>query len=353
MVFSDSLPEGFTIQDEPFDEVLTIDQLGIDKLDQWAFSHTVVELCTAVKGLALERLLMMDDTDAVFYLDPDVWLLASLDNLVSEFDSHDLLLTPHLLEPETEKWEIHGKEIVTTLAHGVFNLGFAGVKKSDEGLRFARWWAQRLVYFCYDDVPLGIFTDQRWCDLAPCFFPTLKVIRDKGCNVATWNIQRRPITKGASGYLAGGEPITFYHFTGFDAGRNFDEFLLAHAKEYPDALDLWNEYGDQLEKAEHGASHLNHWSFDYFSNGEKITKAARSFYRHNEDVQQQFSSPFDVSGDSYYAYCQEHALLSDAILESGQTALALKLELDRVYKSTSWRVTQPLRWLATALGGRG
>ncbi len=43
---TDKLPPGFVfdIDNEPFDRLVTIDDLGIDDLEAWAFKHDVVEL---------------------------------------------------------------------------------------------------------------------------------------------------------------------------------------------------------------------------------------------------------------------------------------------------------------------
>ncbi len=354
LVFSDSLPRTFNLENEPFDAVLTIDDMNIEDKTRWIFTHNVVELCTAVKGYALKYLLSMENTDAVFYLDPDIWVLSSFDSLVNLFKQYDILLTPHILAPETEKWEIHAKEIVTTLAHGVFNLGFIGIKNSPEGHAFAEWWKQRLMYFCYDDVPLGIFTDQRWCDLAPIFFPSAHIVRDKGCNVATWNITHRPITRSGETFYADNEPIKFYHFTGFDAGRNFSDLLLKHAEEHPAALDLWNAYGDYLKQHGHSDESLKHWKYEHFANGKRISAKSRQVYRDNHELQENYPDPFAEGESSYYDWCNSVGLLNEDSdswtheryeLESKYESQIENLheDIDRIYNSFSWKITMPLR----------
>ena len=54
LVFSDRLPDEIQAEQEPFDEIITVQELGIPvkNLDFWIYEHTVVELCTAVKGQA-------------------------------------------------------------------------------------------------------------------------------------------------------------------------------------------------------------------------------------------------------------------------------------------------------------
>ena len=84
----------------------------------------------------------------------------SADALERKLDSSSILLTPHLAEPETQPEAILDNEMCC-LRHGVYNLGFLAVKSTGQGRRFIDWWADRLRQFCYDDVPSGLFTDQR------------------------------------------------------------------------------------------------------------------------------------------------------------------------------------------------
>ena len=37
------------------------------------------------------------------------------------------------------------------------------------------WWCQRAYRFNRDDVPNGLFTDQRWMDLVPALFDERRV----------------------------------------------------------------------------------------------------------------------------------------------------------------------------------
>ena len=357
LMFCDNLPDDFNLAEEPFDQVLTIADLNRPEFDRrWIFTHTVVELCTAVKGAALSQLLAQPDTDAVLYLDPDTWVLSSLQPVIAELSDADVIVTPHLLEPVAGKWEVHAKEIVTTMAHGIFNLGFIGVKNSEEGRRFAHWWDERLGWFCYDEVPLGIFTDQRWCDFVPVFFPTSKVIRNKGWNVATWNIEQRPIEQREDGYYAGGDKLVFYHFTGFDAGRNFDQLLLKHAERYPAALSLWEDYGRALAAAGHDTPALKHWQYDSFDDGEKITAPIRRIYRDNDEIQAKYPDPFASGEGSYQQWCRETGAFA---LEPGiwppelngikREALELQKKADQLQeenarlRSLRWQLLGPLR----------
>src|SRR6476646_5466193 len=160
LVICDAMPDWLSIENEPFDSLITLGDLGLENPSAWIFKHTLVELSTGVKGFALKRILDIPGCTDVLYPDPDIVVLSPLDRLVAQFANASVLLTPHIAEPETTIEAILDNEL-SVLQHGIYNLGFVGVKNSPEGRRFATWWSERLNHFCYDDIPRGIFTDQR------------------------------------------------------------------------------------------------------------------------------------------------------------------------------------------------
>lgn len=49
-VLVDAVPIGFLIEQEPFDYIEGIYDLGIENPEQWLFKHSVVEACTGLKA---------------------------------------------------------------------------------------------------------------------------------------------------------------------------------------------------------------------------------------------------------------------------------------------------------------
>lgn len=309
LLLGEEPPKGFILEKEPFDRLMTFAELKIPgDYKAWLFRHRVVEICTAAKGPALFHFLEREQHDKVMYLDPDIMVCNSLSPLETLLDIHDLLLTPHQLAPQETEQSIEDNELVA-LKFGVFNLGFVAAARRGDGLAFARWWRDRLLRYCYDDIPNGLFTDQRWCDLAPAFFPGLHVVRDAGCNAASWNLTDRTICRTPDGtFLANDTPLRFYHFTGFDSGAG-DGMTARYAADMPAVHELWALYRKRLMTSGHAELGKQHWAYMNFDDGTPISDDMRLVYRRRKDVQKAFPNPFARPGylDWYLAEHEQAA----------------------------------------------
>lgn len=292
----DRVPEGFPLGERcpDADEVVTVHELGLLDLDRWLFMHDVVEACTALKGPMLCRLLA-EGADQVIYLDPDIAVFHSLDTVTAEFRDHDVLLTPHQLEPEQGAQAEVDNELRAILQHGVFNLGFLGVANTEEGNRFARWWLDKLLRYCYAESERGLFTDQRWCDLVPALFPSLGIVRDPGCNVASWNLSRRLIQIEESGsILVEGSPLKFFHFTKFAGDGAM--MLERYSRGRIEVFELMAWYRRQLVQHHVPEFPDGRWAFGTYRDGTMIPLADRRLYRDRNDLQRAIPNPFVTSG---------------------------------------------------------
>lgn len=295
LLLSDDPPAGFDISREPFDNLILTENLPIEDFRQWAFSHRLVELCTAVKGPGLEYIFDEFGAEKVFYFDPDIAVFSRLDELAGELDDSSILLTPHQSEPETTIRGIIDNEICS-LRHGVFNLGFLGVSNSDQGRRFSKWWRDRLLHFCRDDLHRSLFTDQKWVNLAPCMFDEIRILRSPAFNVATWNLSTRQATGSLeSGILINGEPLGFYHFSGLDSGAQ-ERQLKEYGQHSPILFELREWYLEQCEK--HGQEVLGRIPCKYsrYDDGAEITDGQRLLYGLRADLRRTFPDPFRTSG---------------------------------------------------------
>jgi glycosyltransferase involved in cell wall biosynthesis len=307
LLLVDTVPLGFDIKKEVFDYLIPIEELGIRNAEQWIFQHSVVEACTGVKGFGLKRLLARKDCETVLFLDPDIVVLGSLQRLLEYLDSSAVLLTPHLTSPETTAEAIQDNEFAA-LQHGIYNLGFLGVSACAEGRRFADWWANRLENYCYDDIPRGLFTDQRWADLAPAYFDGLKIVRDPGYNVCTWNLTHRRVEGNMrDGFTVNGAPLYFYHFSGLDAGSQ-KAMLDRYGSAMPALYDLRDWYLAECDRMGQRQFENIPWSYDSFDNGGRVRPLHRKLYRERTDLRKAFPNPFSTGNvnRSFFHWFEAH-----------------------------------------------
>lgn len=303
-VMTDKEPPGFhfDLESEDFDRLVTAEELFGEVTDQWLFNHDIVEACTAVKGRALRHIMAQEGVEKVFYFDPDIAVFNSMDAVSDLLDSASIVLTPHQLDPEPKDAvrAIMDNEIAS-LHYGSFNLGFVAVSVTSEARRFAQWWDDRLYDWCHDRLDIGIFVDQKWCNLVPCFFDDVKILRDPGYNVASWNLSQRTMTFDRDGTaLINGKPLRFYHFT--KLGPVGDTMTRRYAGDNIEVYELWRWYRDAVRRATDDRIPKGWWYYGVFNNGRTIEKPVRELYRHRQDLRQAYPDPYKVGPGTFFEW---------------------------------------------------
>ena len=301
LALSDKPNAGVDFSAEPIDRVIAVEDLDIPDRTRWSFFHDIVELSTAIKPFVLKKLLAEDGVARVLYFDPDMVLFSRLDDLLAALDAANVVLTPHQTHPETTLEAVRDNEIAS-LKHGIYNLGFLGVRPTAEGRRFADWWAERIYHFCVADIANGLFTDQRWIDLAPAFFDGVGILKNTRYNVATWNLTTRLLSGDiANGFKVDGNPLGFYHFTGFDSGAHrvmADKNAPGNASVR--ALVDW--YADETRLDRDDPVARIRWQYGSYADGSPIPTSHRRLYRARPDLQAAFPDPFDNLGRQSLAH---------------------------------------------------
>lgn len=338
LLLCDSPPPGFDIDKEDFDHLLLLDDLAMDSKAAWIFQHNVVELCTAVKGLGFLEIFRKFNPEKVIYFDPDIALFSDIRIIDEWLDRFSVVVTPHQTEPETSRSAVMDNE-VSSLKHGVFNLGFLAVRNSQEGMRFLAWWSSRLRDFCFDDRGRGLFTDQKWIDLAPAFFEDFGILRQPQFNVATWNISRRQLVGDLdNGILVNGKPLCFYHFSGTDSGA-LKVMMEVHGSrnQLLDQLRSWYLMQCNAMGQRELGGLISH--YDQYSSGERVRPSERLLYRYRDELWERFPDPYDCSeSGGYKAWFDDNSDAALAESSSDDIAIVMRNELDAIHHSISWRV---------------
>ena len=294
--------------DEPF-EVIRPDEFGLDSETflMMATIYDVIELSTAVKPSLLATLIERLD-EPVLYLDPDIQIFDTLEEVHRLAAEHHLVLTPHLTEPPPD--DAKNPSEVQIVASGAYNLGFVALAPGVDTDKLVRWWARRLRHDCIVDHRMGLFVDQRWFDLAPSLMDDFSVLRDPGYNVAYWNLATRPVARAGEGvYTVRGKPLRFLHYSGYDPSRprllskHQDRISLA---EEPVLRELFDGYRATL--VANGHEKVCEWpySYDAMADGTRLTPSLRRVFRSGELAGKLDCSVFSEEGqEQFYAWLRE------------------------------------------------
>jgi len=331
---NDVIPSWLHLADEPFDYVWQPKDLGFT--ETWVFMHNVMEICTAVKGRALSKILHEFSADLYLYLDPDVVVYGELSPMSDYLGAAEIGLVPHITKPETTDIGIQLTEL-SVVAHGTYNLGHLIIRAGNNATAFAEWWDARLEKYCYDDKEYGLFTDQRWCDLVPALFDNVRILRQPNLDVASWNIFGRTVSHAEPGgkypYIIDGFPLLTYHFSGTGPAGTHRRIREIFAPGSGAIAEIERTYEDDIAARGQGSLEKFPYGGDFYQNGEMITPEARRIYRKNFQLQKAFPQPYSTAEGSYYKWLsrEKPTTVSVISLSSGQISAAFNEIFDEKY----------------------
>jgi hypothetical protein len=237
--------------------------------------YDALELNTAVKPYVFRRFLSEAGATSATYLDPDIFVFRPLDAVRDGLAQAQLALTPHLTKPLLGSAMPNDHAI---LQSGSYNLGFCSARAEPKTVDLMAWWADRCEFDCRVDLKNGLFTDQRWMDLSPGFVDSLAVLRTPTLNLAYWNLEGRTLARTKDGWTVDGEPLAFFHFSGFDPSR--PDVLSKHqdrVKVTPRSplAELLADYAAAMLRNGHETSRAVPYAHLKFPSGRPITAAMR------------------------------------------------------------------------------
>jgi glycosyltransferase involved in cell wall biosynthesis len=221
------------------------------------------------------------------------------------------VLTPHLTAPLPEDGRRVDDEHV--LSSGAYNLGFVAV--GPHAHAFLGWWWGKTRRRALVDHRRMMFTDQRWIDLVPGLFDHA-LLKEPGWNAAYWNLHAREITFAEGRWLAGGQPLVFFHYSGYDPNR---PHLLSYHQadrprillsERPDLARLCREYADKLRAAGLEAVSATPYGWARLDCGVAFDRRMRRIYRDALLASEQGlgpmpPSPFEGDGGAFLEWLRE------------------------------------------------
>lgn len=243
--------------------LIEIEKVPVTDFEGMVLRYNVVELNTSVKPYIFDHILKSEpDIQKVVYLDPDIMVFQPLTNLFETLDNYNMVLTPHILTPSDSNQYVQPEK--NFLAAGVFNLGFIAIKCSDEIFKFLNWWKEKLVHQGYARHEMSLFYDQKWINLASIYFDGVYIEKNRGYNMAPWNLHERVLIKNDEKYIVNeNEPLIFFHFSSYKATN-------------PDQISQYTEYTLEMRPDIKGIIQIYHSQI--MNNGESFFKKQIYFF---------------------------------------------------------------------------
>lgn len=282
--------------------IIICDHLNIEKLLKRRFKYNITEFSTSVKPKLISNIFARGFSK-VIYLDPDIYVFKHLIDITHRLDSCDVLLTPHMDSPPPADWR--GVDHFSMMLTGIYNLGFLAIKNTHNSLQILDWWDAQLENKCVDEQDKGIFTDQKYFDVATTLFSGISVLKEPGYNSAPWNLHSRFIRKVNNHWLCNTDPLYFYHFSNYKLSRS--ELLAGymsgmHLNKMPNIKLLYDEYRSSLLKNNYSFYSKQPYKYNNFKCGVKIDNITRKIYRDKKYLYETIADPFD---SLYLAAMQE------------------------------------------------
>jgi hypothetical protein len=160
---------------------------------------------TCTPSLLLFILNHWPEVDLITYLDADLFFFADPAPIYAEIADHPIAIIGHRFPPNLRYLE----------RAGIYNVGWLSFRRDERAFTCLRWWRERCLEWCYDQVKDGRYADQKYLDDWPARFQGVIVLQHKGANLAPWNLANYKIHADATHVWVDEQPLIFFHFHGF------------------------------------------------------------------------------------------------------------------------------------------
>jgi hypothetical protein len=270
-----------------------------DVIQKMCFYYTPFELCNGLRGFLHEYMFNQTSHQNWLYLDSDIAIYASLEEIFEALEKTSILLIPHSQSPTppeyTELYELNH------IIEGVYNSGFMGLSRTETTQRFIIWIKDRLTKYSFDDRSLGIprslFGDQPWFNLVPIYFSDTTLLKTPGANLAHWNLYRSDLIKDEFGKIrVNQESLLFVHYSGFEIDKPNQvskySFLYNDENTSPIWIELAQAYQSMLYMNGYTKTINIPYKYSFFFNGEKINTQMRRLYYEELKKETYLKDPF-------------------------------------------------------------
>lgn len=167
--------------------IIEVNSLNIKGFGEMSEHYTYEELLADCKPFFTEYFLQK--TDKLIFIDCTSVIFQSISFVSDILDLSNIILTPQLLFANVHPDE---KQILNS---GIYHSGFIGFKKSEETLKFLKWWGENTRTKGFKNMCKGLNADQLWLEHVPAMYEGVHILKEAGVNIGYWNLPERNISQ--------------------------------------------------------------------------------------------------------------------------------------------------------------
>jgi hypothetical protein len=165
--------------------ITEVNSLNIKGFEEMSEHYTHEEILADCKPFFSEY--FFQKTNKLIFIDCTSVIFQSISFISDILDQSNIILTPQLLFANKH----HNEKLI--LNSGIYHAGFIGLKKSDETLKFLKWWGKNTSTKGFKDLCKGLNTDQLWLEHVPAMYEGVYILKEAGVNIGNWNQPERNI----------------------------------------------------------------------------------------------------------------------------------------------------------------
>ncbi len=147
---------------------------------------------------------LFPEVDLLTYLDSDLLFFSSPEKIFDEIGESSIAVVEH-------RFSRFGRKF---LKLGIFNVAWISYRRDDQGLNCLREYRKQCLEWCFDYLDGDKYADQKYLDKWPEKYSNLMIIKNKGVNLACWNIGNYSVKKVGNTIFADEDELVFFHFAG-------------------------------------------------------------------------------------------------------------------------------------------
>lgn len=214
--------------------VISLKEFEDEELLKIKSSRNAGEYCWTCTPSTILYILNNFSVPSCTYIDADLYFYSDPKILIQELGEKSVSIIPHRYTAAYDQ----------SAFSGIYCVQFMTFKNNEKALEVLKWWRDRCIEWCSEDVEDGKFGDQKYLDDWLKRFDCVCELQNLGGGVAPWNVQQYDFCD-ENGKVFGVEkksgkkfPLIFFHFHRFKLLNDRQIKLTAHYKITRNVRDL-------------------------------------------------------------------------------------------------------------------